>query len=691
MTVLKELIAIIDRILVAGSPTVTEVDRAELLQVLSKAELILQQSPKYIINIQQGGDIKIGDHIYHGADAKTIKEVLREVLQEKQKAKRPKLEENLREWVEDDVIEKRLKELRNSGGLINLDKEWQPKEVKPSDKRVNLSEAEEEKIKDGSIFNIFETAPRLLILGEPGAGKTTTMLLLAKALLEQAKNESDSPIPVYLKLSSWERGKKTMFAWLVEALSNEQYLYGVSKKNLESLLIKHKLLLMLDELDELEEDCRRNCAEALNELLSKGEYLPEINTSWSPRKLLVCSRLQEYKTLGFKLELNGAIYLKPFSVTQIQIYLADRGYQNFWQTLQYQDPDQLRDVLERPLFLCIVCDAMKKISIDTLNKLNSWEERQLYLFISYIGWCLQEQDDLKQTENIRLLIWLACQLKEHGQTDFLIESIQPSWLPDGTKKLYFLLVGLSIFLIFIFPPFIACAFMKILDVFWLGGFIIDSLVTAPAATFLSPQIKPVEEDIINIIGYSLNLSSFWIRELKGRRSLTTAATLFGVGIIVVSILNSIPFTWIKVVCLILLLSSLIWVFARINGREVRQKTLSNQGIWNSARNAACVAVFVPIVFAIGLSIFLPAKLLISQFLPSLLMIGLPVGLTCALLCGGLACIQHFILRLILRCHEHPWNYAEFLDTAVKLKLLRRVGGRYEFMHSLLKECFALLG
>jgi DNA replication protein DnaC len=690
MTVLEELIAIIDRILVAGSPTVTEVDRAELLQVLSKAELILQQSPKYIINIQQGGDIKIGDHIYHGADAKTIKEVLREVLQEKQKAKRPKLEEKLLEWVEDDVIKKRLKELRNSGELINLDKEWQPKEVKPSDKRVNLSEAEEEKIKDGSIFNIFKTAPRLLILGEPGAGKTTTMHLLAEALLEQANNDSGSPIPVYLKLSSWERGKKTMFAWLVEALSEKQYRYGLTKKYVESLLIRHRLFLILDELDELEEDCRINCAEALNELLSKGEKFPGI-TSWSPRQLLVCSRLQEYETLGFKLELNGAIYLKPFSITQIKKYLADREYQNFWQTLQYQDRDQLRDVLERPLFLCIVCDAMKKISIDTLNKLNSWEERQLYLFICYIGWCLQEQDDLEQTENIRLLIWLACQLKEHGQTDFFIESIQPSWLPDGTKKLYFLLVGLSIFLIFIFPPFIACAFMKILDVFWLGGFIIDSLVTALAATFLSPRIKPVEEDIINIIGYSLNLSSFCIRELKARRSLTIAATLFGVSIIVVSILNSIPFTSIKVVCLILLLSSLIWVFARINGREVRQKTISNQGIWNSARNAACVAVFVPIVFAIGLSIFLPAKLLISQFLPGLLMIGLPVGLTCALLCGGLACIQHFILRLILRCHEHPWNYAEFLDNAVKLKLLRRVGGRYEFMHSLLKECFALLG
>ena len=242
MKVLEKLIEIIDRILVAGSPT--ELDRAELRQVLSEPNL--QQSAKYIINIQQGKDIKIGEHTYHGADAETIKQALREVLQEKQKAEGPNSEKKFLEWVEKDVIEKRLKELRNSGELINLDKEWQPKEVKPSDKRVNLSDPEEEKIKDESIFKIFQTAPRLLILGEPGAGKTTTMLLLAEALLKHEKNKSDSPIPVYLKLSSWKRGKKTMFAWLVEALSKKQYLYGLSKKYLESLLIEHKLLLSKD-------------------------------------------------------------------------------------------------------------------------------------------------------------------------------------------------------------------------------------------------------------------------------------------------------------------------------------------------------------------------------------------------------------------------------------------------------------
>lgn len=697
MSSYEHLSAIFDRI-ANGEETAEDIQTMRSLLRSRDGQNVVQVGNN-IVNIADGRDFQIGKRIYQGADAEAIKKALREVLQEKQKAERSAFEKQFLEWVEDDVIKERLKELPNNVERINLDKEWQQKRVKHPN-RVDLSGRDQEEIKDGSIFEIFKKAQTLLILGEPGAGKTTTMLLLAEALINEAKQQGNSPIPVYLKLSSWEKGKKPMFDWLVEALSKKQYRYALKKKYVENLLTSNRLLLMLDDLDELEEDCRINCAEAINRLLTNGKDFPEeeascseeeASCSWSPRQLVVCSRRQEYETLGFNLELKGAIYLKALSDTQIQEYLADRNREEFLQTLQYQDRQKLRDVLGRPLFLRIVCDAMQKISIDELNKLNSLEDRQLYLFTSYIIWCLREKNGWEQTENIRLLIWLAQQLKEHSQTEFFIESMQPSWLPDGTKKLYFLLVGLSIILI-LSPPYITCVFIKALDIFWLPWLMIGILIIAVLASFSSKIIKPFEEDIITTIGYSLNLRFFWIRKLKRRRriSLTIAATLFAAGIILVSILRSIPSNWVKIVCLILLFSCLLWGFARIKARELQQKTLRNQGIRTSAINAASVAVFIPIVVAIGFSITLPANLFFSQFLSSLLMIGLPLGLTCALFCGGLACIQHFILRLILLCHEHPWNYVEFLDNAVKLKLLRRVGGRYEFMHSLLKECFAIL-
>src|SRR6266508_5273577 len=61
----------------------------------------------------------------------------------------------------------------------------------------------------------------------------------------------------------------------------------------------------------------------------------------------------------------------------------------------------------------------------------------------------------------------------------------------------------------------------------------------------------------------------------------------------------------------------------------------------------------------------------------------------ALLAGGLTCIQHFVLRLLLwRSGAMPWNYARFLDYAAERLFLRKVGGGYIFVHRLLMEYFA---
>ena len=64
-----------------------------------------------------------------------------------------------------------------------------------------------------------------------------------------------------------------------------------------------------------------------------------------------------------------------------------------------------------------------------------------------------------------------------------------------------------------------------------------------------------------------------------------------------------------------------------------------------------------------------------------LVFGLRFGLRSA--------IQHGVLRFVLFCWGYaPWNYARFLEQAVRHRFVQRVGGRYRFMHDLLRQHFA---
>ncbi len=124
--------------------------------------------------------------------------------------------------------------------------------------------------------------------------------------------------------------------------------------------------------------------------------------------------------------------------------------------------------------------------------------------------------------------------------------------------------------------------------------------------------------------------------------------------------------------------------------EDQQRVVPNQGIRHSALNSltfglgvtVCVGVSSGLVFG-GMNWPMVAGVGLT--------IGLNVGLLAGLQKGGLACLRHYILRVLLwRSGVMPWNYARFLDYAAERILLRKVGGGYIFLHRLLLDYFAHL-
>ena len=133
--------------------------------------------------------------------------------------------------------------------------------------------------------------------------------------------------------------------------------------------------------------------------------------------------------------------------------------------------------------------------------------------------------------------------------------------------------------------------------------------------------------------------------------------------------------------------------------DTRSTTKPNQGIWNSFSNSTRLALLFGsafgLVFYIFYSLVIYPVFKASISLKTPLTYGVSDALTIAfaiwLVYGGLACIQHLVLRILLwqtRCA--PWNYPRFLDYASERILLRKVGGGYIFVHRLLLEYFASL-
>ncbi|MFB6814407.1 NACHT domain-containing protein [Streptomyces sp. NPDC056347] len=110
---------------------------------------------------------------------------------------------------------------------------------------------------------------RLVVLGEPGAGKTVLALMLTLGLLEERTPRT--PVPVLLSVSSWDPVSQSLDDWITATLATQYY--GGQPHSPRLLLGQQMLLPILDGLDEIPEAARRNAVRGLNEACRDGRGL----------------------------------------------------------------------------------------------------------------------------------------------------------------------------------------------------------------------------------------------------------------------------------------------------------------------------------------------------------------------------------------------------------------------------------
>lgn len=272
-------------------------------------------------------------------------------------------------------------------------------------------------------------------------------------------------------------------------------------------------------------------------------------------------------------------------------------------------------------------------------------------------------------QTYRWLLWLATKLKQDNTPDFFIERMQPHWLDTKSQKsVYRISIGMITGLI--------CGLLYAISTGLIGATIAGVTYGVILATV--KEIYPVRK---------LKLSAEFAK-LSLPRSLVEGlwwGVIYApIDAIVCGLIWGIPGIIIGIVQVLIwgLVEGLIW------GSFVptfRKEIINNQGMRESAINAVIFTIIGGVIWLGFYLIWVWAAR--EPWEPeSILLDTIVNGLFFGIYMGGFACLQHFILRLILVANgAMPWNYAKFLNYATKLGYLEREGGCYRFKYDLLES------
>lgn len=562
-----------------------------------------------------------------------------------------------------------------------------------------------------ALLPLFERAGKhLVVLGEPGFGKTVALLKLCRALLDlRRRSQSLAAVPVVIPLSSWRGAAKDVPSWLAGELRSR---YSVPRHLCRQLLGGKRLILLLDGLDEVPHGLREACVEVIDGLVRSGQFAG----------VVVTCRTEEYNQLVTPLVGPAHVDLARLDVSEIQRRVRSQGLSALASALETNS--RLAELATVPLMLRLLQGVARDEAFPR------WVERGPIsaegLLDRFLEGPLRTVGEAEGTADLLRVARLAV---VEGQWVLRCEALQPRMLrARWTKVSYALLSRLVVAAIACFGPILAVGYSPFsnggLDVsltfaleLSLKSTVLCGLLFGVATLFSSSRTASRNASrLVNALAATLAFggAAAWVGVGRPPAAAVMAleATLLGLiavwgarpptssvsddvtldrdlrfrlpssrGVLFASILGAL---W----ALLALASTQTWhaaaymggSFAAVGLLLASMKTLRetittvwNSAFWKALRSAYLAAALTVVVVTAG-------------FAPAFgyrygACVALTFGAIVFLWLGGTDGINYVLLRLHMASEGTlPFRSHQLMNRAVSARLMKRVGGGYAFVH-----------
>ncbi|MGH8887274.1 MAG: NACHT domain-containing protein, partial [Egibacteraceae bacterium] len=272
-------------------------------------------------------------------------------------------------------------------------------------------------------FDVAEGA--LLLVGTPGAGKSRLLAQLAHVLVARAEQDPVQPVPVVVSLASWA-APQSLAEWLAGELRDR---YDVPSALGQACVAAGQVLPLLDGLDEADDPAA--CIAAVNAFRGAHGLVP----------VVVCCRLADYERLGVRLRLRGAVELQAPTPQQTEDYLAQAGVA-LPAVRAALGGEEGWELLSSPLTLSVVARTYQAQPQALLTTAGTAAQ----LFDAYIDAMLARRRTQPapgkltpapaygREQTLGWLGWLARGMRDHRQTQFRLDRLQPTWLATPAQR-----------------------------------------------------------------------------------------------------------------------------------------------------------------------------------------------------------------------------------------------------------------